>query len=480
MLKSKTNELGIDMNANLLAMSVTELTQEYKKGEASPVEMAHSTLDQIKVHNETLNCVCLIDEEKSIEMAQVSEKRWLEGNPKSPIDGVPVTIKDLTLTKGWPTLRGSKTIDPAGPWNEDAPATARLREAGAVLICKTTTPEFGWKGITDNPLTGITRNAWDPERTPGGSSGGAASAAASFMGPLHQGSDAAGSIRIPAAFSGVFGHKPTFGIVPNYPLPGHIGTLANMGPLTRNVTDSVLMLNILAQPDFRDYMAPPLPKQNYLEGLEGGISGLRIAYSPTLGDSGWADKDVANAVSTVAKTYEEMGAIVEQVDPDISGCRQIINTIWSSADAWLVDQMPPEKAKLMDPGLLEIAETVRRLSILDLVGAHAAQIELGVKMARYHEKYDLLLTPQMPLEAFKAGRNYPEGYDMSEFLDWCPFTYPFNLTMQPAASVPCGFGDEGMPVAFQLVGRRYDDITVLRAARAYEQLHPFKMPAGYL
>ena len=165
------------MNANLLAMSVTELTQEYKKGEASPVEMAHSTLDQIKVHNETLNCVCLIDEEKSIEMAQVSEKRWLEGNPKSPIDGVPVTIKDLTLTKGWPTLRGSKTIDPAGPWNEDAPATARLREAGAVLICKTTTPEFGWKGITDNPLTGITRNAWDPERTPGGSSGGAASAA---------------------------------------------------------------------------------------------------------------------------------------------------------------------------------------------------------------------------------------------------------------------------------------------------------------
>ncbi len=468
------------MSNNLLAMTAVELSEQYRNGGASPVEAAQATLDQIAQHNETLNCVCLVDQETTLEMARASEARWQKGDPLGPIDGVPVTIKDLTLTKGWPTLRGSKTTDPAGPWDEDAPATARLREAGTVIVGKTTTPEMGWKGVTDNPLTGITRNAWNPERTPGGSSGGAGAACGAFMGPLHQGSDAAGSIRIPAAFSGIFGHKPTFGVVPNYPLPGHIGSLANMGPMTRTVTDAVVMLNVLAQPDHRDFMSLPMQKPDYLDGLEDGVAGLRIAYSPTLGDDGWADDDVAAAVAAAAKTFEELGAIIEQVDPDIPACRPIIEAIWSAADAWIVDQMPPEKAALMDPGLLAIAEEGRKLSVQDLVGAHAARIDLGVRMARFHENYDLLLTPQMPLEAFEAGKNFPDDRDMNEWVDWSPFTYPFNLTMQPAASVPCGFGDEGMPVAFQLVGRRFEDPTVLRAARAYERARPFEMPKGYV
>ncbi|MCZ6587615.1 MAG: amidase [Alphaproteobacteria bacterium] len=468
------------MTDNLLAMTALELAECYERGDASPVEMAQATFDQIDRHNGTLNCICLIDEETTLDMARASEARWQKGEPIGPLDGVPVTIKDLTLTKGWPTLRGSKTTDPAGPWDEDAPATERLREAGAVIAGKTTTPEFGWKGVTDNPLTGITRNAWNPERTPGGSSGGAAAAAGAFMGPLHQGSDAAGSIRIPAAFSGVFGYKPTFGVVPNYPLPGHIGSLANMGPITRTVRDAVVMLNVLAQPDFRDFMAPPVQRRDYFDGLEDGVAGLRIAYSPTLGSDGWADDDVANAVAAAAKVFEALGATVEQVDPDIPACRPIIETIWFAADAWIVDQMGSEKAQLMDPGLLAVAEQGRNLSVQDLVGAHAARVDLGVRMARFHQTYDLLLTPQMPLEAFEAGKNYPDGRDMSEWVDWSPFTYPFNLSMQPAASVPCGFGDDGMPVAFQLVGRRFDDATVLRAARAYERAHPFKMPEGYV
>ena len=468
------------MSNNLLAMSALELADVYKSGDASPVEMARAVLGQIAEHNETLNCVCLVDEETTLDMARASEARWRNGAPLGPVDGVPVTIKDLTLTKGWPTLRGSKTTDPAGPWDEDAPATARLREAGAVIVAKTTTPEFGWKGVTDSPLTGITRNAWNRERTAGGSSGGAAAAAGARMGPLHQGSDAAGSIRIPAAFSGVFGHKPTFGVVPNYPLPGHIGSLANMGPLTRTVRDAVAMLNVLAQPDFRDFMAPPVHGRDYFDGLEDGVAGLRIAYSPTLGGQAWADDDVANAVAAAAKVFEELGATVEAVDPDIPDCRPIIEAIWFAADAFIVDNMPPGKAELMDPGLLAVAEEGRNLSITDLVGAHAARIDLGVRMARFHQDYDLLLTPQMPLEAFEAGKDFPDGRDMHEWVDWSPFTYPFNLSMQPAASVPCGFGNEGMPVAFQLVGRRFDDTTVLRAARAYEQAHPFAMPEGYV
>ena len=469
------------MSGNLVSKTATELGDLYASGDASPVEATEAILAQIEKHNPALNCFCLIDPEAALASARKSENRWQSGAPLSAIDGVPASIKDLTLTRGWPTLRGSRTTDPEGPWDEDAPATARLREAGAVLVGKTTTPEMGWKGVTDNPLTGITRNPWNPDRTPGGSSGGASSACAALMGPLHQGSDAAGSIRIPAAFAGVFGHKPTFGLVPNYPLPPHIGSLANMGPLTRTVTDAATMLNVLAQPDSRDFMAaaPSAQGENYLNALNAGIEGVRIAYSPTLGDNGWADDDVANAVRDAAKVLSDLGAIVEEADPDIPATRPLIDAIWSTADTWLVDQMTPEQRAVMDPGLLAIAEEGRKVGVTDIVGAHAGRVLLGNAMARFHETYDLLLTPQMPLEAFKAGQNVPEGREMKEWVDWSPFTYPFNLTMQPACSVPCGLGDERMPVAFQLVGRHWEDALVLRAARAYEAARPFETAPGY-
>lgn len=464
---------------DLCYLPATVLARAIKSKEVSPVEVTAAVLARIEALEPKLNAFATFTPELALTAARAAEKAVTAGDELGDLHGVPVSIKDLTLTAGIATQRGSRIQTGEDP-TIDAPVVTRIKQAGGIVLGKTTTPEFGWKGVTDNPLTGITRNAWNPERTPGGSSGGAAAAAGAFMGPLHQGSDAAGSIRIPAAFSGVFGYKPTFGVVPNYPLPGHIGSLANMGPITRTVRDAVVMLNVLAQPDFRDFMAPPVQGRNYFDGLEDGVAGLRIAYSPTLGSDGWADDDVANAVAAAVKVFEALGATVEQVDPDIPACRPIIETIWFAADAWIVDQMGPEKAQLMDPGLLAVAEQGRNLSVQDLVGAHAARVDLGVRMARFHQTYDLLLTPQMPLEAFEAGKNYPDGRDMSEWVDWSPFTYPFNLSMQPAASVPCGFGDDGMPVAFQLVGRRFDDATVLRAARAYERAHPFKMPEGYV
>ena len=470
------------MSDNLTAKTATELGELYARGELSPVAVTQAVLDQIETHNPVLNCFCLVDAESALASAHASETRWSSGGALSAIDGVPTSIKDLTLTKGWPTLRGSRTSNAEGPWDEDAPATARLREAGAVLIGKTTTPEMGWKGVTDSPLTGITRNPWNPERTPGGSSGGAAAATAAFMGPLHQGSDAAGSIRIPAAFSGVFGHKPTFGLVPNYPLPPHIGNLANMGPITRTVTDAALMLNVLAQPDSRDFMSAPAVAQdeNYLNGLEAGIEGVRIAYSPTLGGNGWADDDVASAVKAAADVLADLGAIVEEADPEIPDTRPIIDAIWSTADTWLISQISPEKRELMDPGLLAIAEEGRKYGVTELVDSYAKRVLLGNAMARFHQTYDLLLTPQMPLEAFTAGRNVPEGRDMKEWVDWSPFTYPFNLTMQPACSVPCGLGNTRMPVAFQLIGRHWEDALLLRTARAYEKARPFVAAPGYV
>src|SRR5580704_966085 len=242
------------MPDDITRLSATELLGLYRRRELSPVEATQAALDQIDARDAAVNAFCLVRGEESLAAARESERRWHAGEPAGLLDGVPTSIKDLLLTTGWPTRRGSRTIDAAGPWPEDAPAVARLREHHAVLLGKTTTPEFGWKGVTDSPLTGVTRNPWDVSRTPGGSSGGAAAAVACGMGPLAVGTDGAGSIRIPASFCGIVGLKPTHGRVPVYP-PSAFGTLSHVGPMTRTVADAALLLDVLGAPDARDPLA---------------------------------------------------------------------------------------------------------------------------------------------------------------------------------------------------------------------------------
>src|SRR5258708_24374298 len=239
------------MSTDLCALSASELLDAYRKHDLSPVEVTRAVLERIEKLNPVVNAFNLVSDH-ALQDAKASEARWLAGQPKGLLDGVPASIKDIILTRGWPTLRGSKTIDPKGPWNDDAPATARLREHGAILLGLTTTPEFGWKGVTDSPLTGITRNPWDVTKTPGGSSGGSSAAVAAGYAPLALGTDGGGSIRIPAGFSGIFGHKPSFGRVPAWPL-SPFGTVAHTGPLTRRVEDAALMLNVITKPDARDW-----------------------------------------------------------------------------------------------------------------------------------------------------------------------------------------------------------------------------------
>src|SRR3954462_10971001 len=272
----------LPMKTDPALISATELLCLYRSRSLSPVEVAQACLDRIAALDPDLNAFALIDGDAALKAARASEERWIKGEPLGLVDGVPATIKDLILTKGWPTLRGSKAISPDQPWEEDAPATARLREHGAVLLGKTTTPELGHKGVTDSPLTGITRNPWNPAMTPGGSSGGAAVAAATGMGALHVGTDGGGSIRIPASFTGIFGLKPSFGRVPAYPL-SPFGTLAHVGPMTRTVSDAALMLTVISEPDGRDWHALPSDRRDYRIGLEAGIAGLRLAYSRRLG-----------------------------------------------------------------------------------------------------------------------------------------------------------------------------------------------------
>src|SRR5450759_742755 len=270
------------MSAELAYTSATELVRRYRAKQLSPVEVTQAVLARMRELNPMLNAFCLIDEAGALASARASEARWMKSAPLGCVDGVPASIKDLILTRGWPTLRGSKTVDRDGPWLEDGPATARLRENGAVLLGKTCTPEFGWKGVTDSALTGITRNPWNTDCTPGGSSGGGSAQVAAGMGPLAVGTDGGGSIRIPCEFAGVSGIKPSFGRVPAWPL-SPFGTVAHVGPMARTAADCALMLNVLAQPDPRDWTALPYAGIDWTQGLDAGVKSLRIAYSPRLG-----------------------------------------------------------------------------------------------------------------------------------------------------------------------------------------------------
>jgi aspartyl-tRNA(Asn)/glutamyl-tRNA(Gln) amidotransferase subunit A len=450
--------------------SAVSLLDLYRKRALSPVEAARLLLDRLDRLQPKINAFCIVDHDGAMAAARASEERWLREEAVGQLDGIPVTIKDLMLMRGFPTLRGSRLVDPNQDWSEDAPATARLREAGAVILGKTTTPEFGWKALGDSPLTGITRNPWDLSRTPGGSSAGAAAACAAGIGPLHLGSDGAGSIRIPCAFTGIFGLKPSFGRVPAYPLSA-MGLLAHLGPMARTVADAALMLSVLSAPDHRDPYALPPEDRNYLDGLDGGVRGWRIAYSPTLGYAK-VDPEIAAAVAKAARQFEALGAIVEEVGAIFRSPREALFTLWAAGAAKLLSAYPTDRRAPVDPGLLATAAEGERISAVDYLGADLVRTALGQEMAAFHQKYDLLLTPMMPIPALPVGQDLNDPASERHWIDWSPFSYPFNMTRQPAASVPCGLTGAGLPIGLQIVGPLYADARVLHAARAFEATQP--------
>jgi aspartyl-tRNA(Asn)/glutamyl-tRNA(Gln) amidotransferase subunit A len=460
-------------------LTAAELSTAFAGRDLSPVEVVEACLMRIEALDAEINAFCLVDPETSRQQAEDSEQRWMEGAPLSPLDGVPVAIKDLLLTKGWPTRRGSLTVDPKEPWDVDAPTVERLREAGAVFIGKTTTPEFGWKGSTDSPLTGTTRNPWNKDKTPGGSSGGSAAALAARFAPLALGTDGGGSIRIPACFSGVFGLKPSFGRVPAYPL-SPFGTVAHVGPMSRTVLDSAMLLNVIAKPDARDWHALPYVPTDYAAELESGVKGKRIAFSPRLGYVARVVPEVEALVATAAKRFEELGAHVEQVDPPGGDVGEIFRTLWWSGAAFLLGDLPEAKKAQLDPGLRNMAEEGARVTTKQYLSANAARGAYGSAMRQFMEQYDFILTPSVATPPFDIGQLSPMDEDGKAWMSWTPFSFPFNLTQQPAASIPCGFTRDGLPVGLQIVGRMFDDAGVLAAAAAYELADPHfdKTPPG--
>ncbi|MBK9605012.1 MAG: amidase [Betaproteobacteria bacterium] len=466
---------------NLADCTATELLNLYRTGQASPVEATQAVLARVSELNPVLNAFCIVDADRALAAAQASEARWQKaragGGPLDLLDGVPVSIKDLILTKGWPTLRGSRTVDPKQAWEVDAPVVARLKEAGAVLFGKTNTPEFGIKGTTDNTLTGVTVNPWNTKMTPGGSSGGAAAAVASGMGPLAVGTDGAGSVRIPSSFCGIPGLKPSFGRVPAFPL-SPFGTVAHLGPHARSVEDLALMLGVMSRPDARDWTSLPYDPRDYRVGLHDGVRGLRIAFSPDLGYVKDVDPEVAASVRRAAESFAALGAQVDEVAPGFANPEEITTKLWFIGSYSLIGNMTPEQVALTDPALRWQAEQGSKVSVLELQKLTLRRGELGAFMRQFHQRYDLLLTPGVSVPAFEAKP--PEQWELKleKFLGWTPFSFPFNLTQQPAAVVPCGLTRAGLPMALQIVGPMHGDALVLRAARAYEASREWRLPVA--
>jgi len=467
------------MTTDLTQCSADELIALYRSGQTSPVEATQAVLSRIERLNPQLNAFCLLDADAALSSARASQSRWQahrsSGAPVGELDGVPTSIKDLILTRGWPTLRGSRTIDPRQAWDVDAPATARLREAGAVLLGKTTTPEFGCKGETNSPATGITRNPWNSACTPGGSSGGTAAAVAAGLGPLSVGTDGAGSVRIPAAFCGNVGLKPSFGRVPAYPL-SPFGTVAHLGPHTMSVRDAALMMNVLKQPDARDWTALPPDATDFTVGLEDGIRGLRIAYSPTLGYARNVHPEIAAAVEVAVRQLQALGAHVEQVDPGFEDPLEITTGLWFLGAHTVWSGLTPEQQAVTDPDFRAEAELGAQLTALQIQQLNQRRGVLGSHMRQFMQRYDLLVTPSVAIPAFEARAAGSVPMDPQAMLGWTPFSYPFNLTQQPAISVPCGLTRAGLPMGLQIVGPMFGDALVLRAARAFESVQPVARP----
>jgi len=456
--------------------TATELVAAYRAREASPVEVTQAALDAIESGDAEINAWCLVDAQSALNDARASEARWQSGEPLGIADGVPTSIKDLMLTRGWPTLRGSKLIaEQSNDWSEDAPAVARLRENGAVLLGKVTTPEFGWKGVTHGPLTGVTRNPWDPSKTSGGSSGGSAAAVAAGMGAWSVGTDGGGSVRIPASFTGVVGLKPTYGVIPLYPA-SPFGTLAHAGPLTRSVADAALMLDVLAGPDPRDWSALAPPTASFSAGLHDGVRGLKIAFSSNLG-YGANDPEVETAVRAAVAVLQHLGAEVTEIDLGWSDPIDAYHVLWFAGAAKVLEPFGPAARDDIDPGLHASLDRHANFSASDFLDATAVRMSLGRDMGLLHEQYDVLLTPTLPITAFEAGVDVPAGSASQDWTSWTPYSYPFNLTQQPAITVPCGFTSENLPVGLQIVGPRHADARILRVAAAYEAAAQW--PAGH-
>jgi len=450
----------------------TELTQMIRAKRLSPVELMQATLARAQALNPGLNAICTPTYEAALDAARQAEAAVTRGERLGRLHGVPTTIKDLAFTRGVRTMSGSNLYSDRVP-EFDHVHVERLRAAGAISIGKTTVPELGWKGNGDSPVTGITHNPWKHGMNAGGSSAGAAVCAAAGIGPIHQGSDGAGSVRMPAAFCGVFGMKPSFGRVPYHPMPNN-GLISHVGPITRTVADGALMLQAMAGPDDRDLSSLEATPEDYPARLDEGIAGLKVAYSPDLGYLK-VDAEVAEPARRAALAFNELGCHVEEVNPGWGDPIEMEHCHFASNYAGMLGHLLERWSDRIDPGLVALTRHGLTYSAADYCRAQGERLAYYDKVYAFFQRYDLLLTPSLSVAAFPADRLIPAHWEQHpwDWLRWAGFSYPFNMTWLPAATCPCGFTPAGLPVGLQIVGGRFRDLRVLQAARAFEQARPW-------
>ncbi|MHB0774440.1 amidase [Halomonas sp. WWR20] len=450
-------------------LTAAELLKRLQRSEVTAVELAETALERIAALDDEVNAFRQVDRDKTLEMARAADERYRSWQTMGLLDGLPVAVKDAFDQISWATRDGSRLTDDS-PSKLDAPTVAACRRNGFVPVGKTNMSEFGWKAVTDSPLTGVTRNPWNLDKTPGGSSGGSAAAVAMGIVPLALAADSGGSTRIPASFCGVVGFKPTHGRAPMHP-GSHYGKLSQPGPMARTVRDAALLLDVMTESDPSDPRLQPMPRC-YRDELSGDVGGLRIAYSPSLGLDLEVDPEVAAAVEHVADKLAELGARVVRADPDIGELREHYQRLFFTTSSLMIRDWDEAARAQMDPQHREVAEQCARLSALDYLEADQARVELMHRTSFFHRDYDLILCPTAPVRPFTAGREVPEGWPHLRWTSWAAFTWPWNMTGQPAISVPCGFTRDGLPIGAQLIGARHSDHLVLRAAHTFQQVHP--------
>jgi aspartyl-tRNA(Asn)/glutamyl-tRNA(Gln) amidotransferase subunit A len=453
--------------ADLPALDLLDL---YRRRSVSPVEVITAVLARVEALEPRLNATWALDAAGALADARAAEARWTRGEPQGSLDGVPVTIKELIATKGVARHQGTAATDPL-PEPADAPPAARLREAGAVLFCKTTVPDYGMLSSGLSSFHKLARNPWDLSKTPGGSSAGAGAAAAAGYGPLHLGTDIGGSIRLPAGWCGIYGLKPSNGRIPID--PPYIGRCA--GPMTRTVTDAALMMAVLSAPDWRDYMSLP-PCEFDWQALDIDLSGLRIGLMLDTGAGMTPEPEVVEAVTAAASLLQAHGAIVEPFTPFLT--REMLDGLdlfWRTRSWNDLSALPPARAARVLPYIDAWARGAKDADGLSVYRGFNQIQRMREAGATAFQPFDFLLSPTAPIPAFDAELAAPTN-DPARPFEHIGFTVPFNMTEQPAASINCGYTAQGLPIGLQIVGRRFDDLGVLRLSRAYERLRPQQRP----
>ncbi|MEW6123259.1 MAG: amidase family protein [Pseudomonadota bacterium] len=458
------------MSAEFDTMSAMELRRRIAARDISPVDVTRRALDKARATQDSLNAFFFLMPEEALAAARVAEDAVMKGAPLGPLHGLPFSAKDLMAVGGKPYASGSRAMaDNVAA--ADAPAVERAKAAGGILIGKTTTSEFGCKPVADSPLTGVTRHPWNLEKTPGGSSAGAAASVAAGITPFALGTDGGGSIRIPCSFSGLAGLKGHFGRVPVWPTSA-TPTLAHVGPIARSMEDAALLFSAIAGPDLRDPFGVAGPVPDVLGAARASVAGLKVAYSPTLGYAR-PDPEVVEITRRAARTLQDLGCHVDEVE-------SVFDT--DPADQWTAEfyagvgirlrSFVETQRDLLDPAVADVLEGALSQEMRAYYTSVFARYALREKMRLFFERYDVLVSPVLPVTSLDAGVNVPASLPDRNLVSWVFYTYPFNLTGQPAGTVCAGIASDGMPVGLQVVGRAYGEDLVVRVASAYERTQP--------